>query len=104
MLHEVSAFYPPNPANVPSGLATPTLRYRLQAVFVMASLFLFLLCYLTLILTCSGVCLVMIGLLLDSSVLADYSAGGGALMTMLFASIGILSGLLALFLLKGLFK
>src|SRR5436305_619048 len=42
-------FYPPAPANVPPALTTPSRRYRLQVVLVLASLMSFVVLYVGLI-------------------------------------------------------
>ncbi|HEV3235848.1 MAG TPA: M48 family metallopeptidase, partial [Gemmataceae bacterium] len=86
-----SSFYPSSPAQVPSALTQPTMRFRLQVLAVLFSLFLFLVLYVGL--------LALSGWALYWSITVSF----GKLIVVKLLLI-FLSGLLFLYLLKGLFK
>jgi Zn-dependent protease with chaperone function len=90
----VPLLYPPSPAGVPANLTTPSMRYRWQVVVVLACLFLFLLLYLAMI--WGAIYLFLFSLL--------YPVGEEpvALAWKGLALVG--SGLLLVFLLRGLFR
>lgn len=105
MLPNIAEFYPPNPKNVPPQLTKPSTRYRLQAILVIASLFLFVLIYLGLIVGFAGLSYWAFGEI--AHVKDNYREHGAAaetLMLMVFVLTVISAGLLALYLIKGLFK
>jgi Zn-dependent protease with chaperone function len=100
----IAEFYPPNPARVPPHFTRPTLRYRLRAALVVASLFLFLLVYLALIAGFGGLSCLAGSLLLDLSEFDDYSPGVAFWMIGLIGFMALASAILALYFIKGLFK
>src|SRR5205823_1237293 len=104
MLPDVSAFYPPNPINVPPLLTKPTGRYRFQAALVVASLFLFMLVYFGLIVGFGGFSVWAILQLWNLEDFRELGRGGAALTLTLLALGGFSAGLLALYFIKGLFK
>lgn len=102
---ELSEFYPPSPVGVPPRLTRSTVRYRIQAALVVAGLFAFLAVYLALLLGCATVSLFAFGaLLLCLDDARECGALVGSLLVALAVVIGTAAGLLALYLLKGLFK
>jgi Zn-dependent protease with chaperone function len=100
----IAECYPPNPAHVPPHFSRPTLRYRLRAALVVASLFLFLLVYLGLIAGFGGLSCLAGSLLVDLSEFDDYSPGAAFWMIVLIGFMALGSALLALYFIKGLFK
>jgi Zn-dependent protease with chaperone function len=104
MLPDISTHYPPNPQNVPPDLTRPTARYRRRALLVVASLFLFVLVYLALIVGFGVVSFFALYGLRNIEVLQEH---GPAIGTMLIAGsvfLGLCSGFAALYFVKGLFK
>lgn len=99
-----SDLYPPAPAGVPPDLAKPGLRYRLQAMLVLLSLFLFLLVYLVLL----GAAIALMAWVVWPSGASSVAAEQGWQVRVALAAtrIGIfaLALMLFAFLLKGLFK
>src|SRR4051794_7653008 len=97
-------FYPPSPNGVPRGLTRPNLRYRLLAFLVTAGLLTFVVIYLGLILGFGIISLAALSLVADFQQFDSSSPGKGALVIMMAAFLGITSGLMALYFIKGLFK
>jgi Zn-dependent protease with chaperone function len=97
-------FYPPSPADVPRGLARPTARYRLLAFLVAAGLLTFVVIYLGLIVGFGLISIFSLSQLFDLRQFDSSSAAGGAIAIMLAAFVGITSGLVSLYFIKGLFK
>src|SRR5262249_38644249 len=92
----ITSLYPPGPADVPRDFTRPTARHRLQVVIVLVSLFLSLLLYLALVAGSGWLCYY--------SVTAPWPARTDR-GYVIFRLIGIVcSGLLFLYLLRGLFK
>ncbi len=90
-----SRFYPPSPANPPEDMLRPTARYRLQVAVVLFSLLVFLVFYGALVLA-SG------WLLFESAVYPIGRIGFGTVVLKIGACF--MSGMLFVFLVKGLFK
>lgn len=100
----IPEFYPPNPTNVPPLLTRPSGRYRLRALLVAISLAFFLLLYLLFIVVFAGLSVVCFSAVINGH---NFHARGGFVATMLIVGasfLGFSSGLLALYLIKGLFK
>jgi Zn-dependent protease with chaperone function len=90
-----SLIYPPGPSEVPGDLTTPSLRYRWQVLVVLTSLFLFLVLYCAMV---GGAAYLFYGSLL-------YPVGQHEIGTLIWKGLAILgTGLLLLFLLRGLFR
>src|SRR4051812_44528892 len=104
MLPAIAELYPPNPSNVPPQLSRPTLRYRVQALLVVASLFLFLAVYLSLIAVSAVVTVAAVILMFDLESLKEYGPVGGTIIATLIVLAGLVCGALTLYFLKGLFK
>lgn len=104
MLPNISDFYPPAPANVPPQLTKPTLHYRLRAFLVVASLCLFLLFYLALIVGFGGLSVWAFDRLVNVHDFDEYGAGPATLMIVGVGVVAFSSVLLALYFIKGLFK
>src|SRR5262245_56570549 len=101
---DIREFYPPNPTNVPPQLTRPTQSYRIRAALVVASLFLFVLVYLGLIVGFGGFSVWAFLTLLDMENFREFQGGGAAGLIALLSFSGLSSGLLALYFIKGLFK
>jgi Zn-dependent protease with chaperone function len=101
----IADLYPLNLPDVPPQLSRPTLRYRVQALLVMASLFLFLAVYLSLIAGCAAVGAWAGIVLFDLEALKEaYGPAGATLLGTLICLAGVISASLMLYFLKGLFK
>ncbi|MFO0969154.1 MAG: M48 family metallopeptidase [Gemmataceae bacterium] len=97
MSHAVHSIYPPGPADVPRDFTRPTPRYRLQVIAVLLSLFLSLLLYLALVAGSAWLCYHL--------VTAPWPARAERDSYPFFRFVAIVcSGLLFLYLLRGLFK
>src|SRR5262245_26867312 len=101
---DIREFYPPHPTNVPPQLTRPTQSYRIRAGLVVASLFLFVLVYLGLIVGFGGFSAWAFVTLLDMENFRDFQGGGAAGLIILLSVSGLSAGLLALYFIKGLFK
>jgi Zn-dependent protease with chaperone function len=104
MQPDIATLYPPNPTNVPPQLTRPNASYRLRAWLVVGSLALFLLVYLALIAICAFFSVVALCALANYR---EYHAFGTFAATMMIIGLGFVgigSGLLALYFVKGLFK
>ncbi len=99
MMQDCAEYYPPTPRHVPPELTRPTLRYRLQAALVVASLFLFLAVYLSLLAGCAGFSYWAL-----SKAIRAFATRNGSFPMLLLAGAGVLAWLLALYFIKGLFK
>jgi Zn-dependent protease with chaperone function len=101
---DIAEFYPPSPANVPASFTKPTLSYRLRALLVLLSLFLFVLVYLSLIAVCVGVSVLAFVTLANPSNRDQVSGVVATLMTIGTGFVAFSFALLALYFIKGLFK
>jgi len=92
----MTPLYPPGPANVPKDLTRPTARYRAEVVLVLVSLLVTLLLYLALVAGSAWLCWWLLTAPWPARLERGY----------LFLRIAAIfcSGLLFLYLLKGLFK
>lgn len=104
--------YPPNPVDVPPDLTVPTRGYRAQVVIVLASLFLFLVLYLGLVGGSAWVsyrCFAEIGSggstrHMSPAIRRGRRSSPEDNSVAMLAIVGIASGVLCLFLVKGFFK
>src|SRR5262249_35948718 len=92
----MNALYPSGPVNVPKDFTQPTARYRWEVTVVMVSLLLSLALYLVLVAGSTWLCYVLV------TAPWPIRAGNGYVFLRIVAII--CSGLLALYLVKGLFK
>ncbi|MCI0685422.1 MAG: M48 family metallopeptidase [Gemmataceae bacterium] len=104
MAPNISEFYPTAPASVPPQLTKPNFHYRLRAFLVVASLVLFLLFYLALIVGFTVLSVWSFDRLVNVHEFDEYGAGAATLMIIGVGFIGFSSVLLALYFIKGLFK
>ncbi len=106
----ISDLYPPAPAQVPPGLASPTTGYRTRVVVVLGSLFLFLVLYLGLVIGSAYFCyysFAQLGKERPRPVAAKYPQRSRASRNdpwLWWVVSGLASGVLCIFLVKGLFK
>jgi Zn-dependent protease with chaperone function len=126
-MEDIHSLYPPAPAGVPPDLTQPSAAYRIRVVVVLICLIVFLLIYLTLTLGSAVVCYICfssLGTRESASVPASFPSGsrspdnpfprppapprrtaaGGERAIFWPLVGGIMSGLLCLYMVKGLFK
>jgi Zn-dependent protease with chaperone function len=90
-----SSLYPPAPTGASAELARPTLRYRIQVLLTLCSLLLFVLLYIALVI--GSACLFFLAIVYETDEVSKFDV------LLKIGSIGC-TGMLFLFLLKGLFK